>query len=92
MGTGHTKNGDAAGGLVVRTGFFGALARNMERHLLVAAELTRLDTLVSEYRDQVAELDQTARELTRLRERMALLAALVRLDGLECRLPWEPQS
>jgi hypothetical protein len=61
----------------------------MKRYLVEKKELEHLAARVAEYRSQLHERDRLRGEVARLQKRMALLAALVRLEGQECCLPWE---
>ena len=51
--------------------------------------LNQLQREIAEYRAQIAERQRLAREIAFVRERLKVLAALIRLDGGRCVLPWE---
>lgn len=54
-------------------------------------ELTEASLLgdVEEYRNRLLERERLGRQIAVAQERLKLLAALVRLHGADCQLPWE---
>jgi hypothetical protein len=73
----------------VRTEVQGPVRRTVAQEDYLEMAASRLGQAIEEYQKLMAERAALLHRLARIRERGALMAQLVRLEGGSCELPWK---